>query len=326
MTLSRVGVGSYAGSGRFTSALRCRGRRYPHGLVVPYTVRVQVSQVVVIEGIPFAEVRLSAVYSNRRRLDHTRCPIGPTPTTPRSLRRRGGPLPSPPAATFQVATHPADDSATFTDTTAWNAGGARIRSPAVAVRTIRARGRRHSHHLAGRSYPLRAGRLPGEADRDRRWPALARRALRRSSLAGPPTAAFAEARIGTSRAYAFQDARRTAGTGGAAITGWLWSFSADRRVGGEPVELPRTNPSRPPSARLAPTGVCLLVTDANGRRGEPLRADSRPRAGASATSVSSGVKADRGQHRACSAHRSAEPDAGAPARSPRRGRTDGPRW
>ena len=42
-----------------------------------YTVRVQVSQVVVIEGIPFAS-RLSAVYSNRRRLDHTRCPIGPS--------------------------------------------------------------------------------------------------------------------------------------------------------------------------------------------------------------------------------------------------------
>ena len=46
LTLSRVGIGSYVGSGRFSSALRCRGRVYPHGLVVPYTIRVHVTQVV----------------------------------------------------------------------------------------------------------------------------------------------------------------------------------------------------------------------------------------------------------------------------------------
>ncbi|HTU97628.1 MAG TPA: PKD domain-containing protein [Solirubrobacteraceae bacterium] len=124
LTLSRVGVGSYAGSGRFASALRCRGRRFAHALVVPYTVQVQVTQVVVIEGIPFAEA-VRATYTNRRRIDHTRCPIGPSHDAAR-YTGTAAPVPSPPAATFSVAVSPGTDTATFTDTSTPGAGGAPV--------------------------------------------------------------------------------------------------------------------------------------------------------------------------------------------------------
>ena len=124
LTLSRVGVGTYAGSGRFTSALRCRGRRVASGLVVPYTIRVRVVQVVPIEGIPFAGA-LSATYVNHRRIDHTRCPIGPSHDAAR-YTGAAAPLPTPPAAAFQVAVAPGSDTATVTDTSAPGAGGAPI--------------------------------------------------------------------------------------------------------------------------------------------------------------------------------------------------------
>ncbi|HEY6522498.1 MAG TPA: PKD domain-containing protein [Solirubrobacteraceae bacterium] len=259
VTLSRVGVGSYAGSGRFTSALRCRGRRYPHGLVVPYTVRVQVSQVVVIEGIPFAS-RLSAAYSNRRRLDHTRCPIGPSHDAA-LYAGAAAPLPSPPAATFQVATHPADDSATFTDTSTPGAGGARIvarlwqfgdpgSGGADTATTSQAA---HTFSAPG-AYQVRLTVTDANG--------LAATSSQTVIAPGPPTAAFAEARIGTSRAYAFQDASQ-AGTGGAAITGWLWSF-------GDAGSAANLSAAQNPSHTFSAPGayrVCLLVTDANGRRG-----------------------------------------------------------
>jgi hypothetical protein len=124
LTLSRVSAGTYAGSGRFSSALECRGHRYPHGLVVPYTIDVQVTQVVPIEGIAFAS-QLTAGYRNQRRIDRTRCPIGPSHDAALYLGV-AAPLPSPPAATFQVAVPPANDGATFTDTSTPGAGGAPI--------------------------------------------------------------------------------------------------------------------------------------------------------------------------------------------------------
>jgi PKD domain len=124
LTLSRVGVGSYVGHGRFTSALRCRGRRYRHGLVVPYTVRVDVTQVAAVEGIAFAS-QLRAAYTNRRRIDRTRCPLGPS----HDAALYGGvasPLPSPPTPAFTAAANPANDTATFTDTSTPGASGAPI--------------------------------------------------------------------------------------------------------------------------------------------------------------------------------------------------------
>lgn len=124
LTLSRVGVGSYTGRGRFTAPLRCRGRRYPHGLVVPYTITVLVTQAVPVEGIAFAS-QLSAVYANQRRIDHTPCPLGPSHDSA-WYAGAAAPLPSPPVAAFEVATRAGSDRAIFRGVSARGAGGARI--------------------------------------------------------------------------------------------------------------------------------------------------------------------------------------------------------
>ena len=124
LTLSRVGVGTYAGAGRFYVGLKCRGRRYPRGLVVPYHVTVNVAQAVPVEGIAFAS-RLTATYTNLRRIDHTRCPVGPSHDAAGYLGA-AAPLPGPPAAAFSTAVQPGTDTATFTDTSAPGAGGAPI--------------------------------------------------------------------------------------------------------------------------------------------------------------------------------------------------------
>jgi hypothetical protein len=124
LTLTRVGVGSYMGRGRFTAPLRCRGRRYPHGLVVPYTITVLVTQAVPVQGVAFAS-QLGAVYTNRRRIDHTPCPLGPSHDAAWYVGA-AAPLPSPPTAAFAAAAQPGSDRATFTATSARGAGGARI--------------------------------------------------------------------------------------------------------------------------------------------------------------------------------------------------------
>jgi hypothetical protein len=258
MTLSRVGVGSYAGRGRFSSALRCRGRRYPHGLVVPYTIRVQVAQAVPIEGIAFAG-RLSAVYTNRRRIDRTPCPIGPSHDAAR-YTGVAAPLPSPPAAAFLVAAHPSDDSATFTDTSVRGAGGATIVARAWqfgdqgsgAANTATATPASHTFSAPG-VYPVTLTVTDANG--------LSATATQAVTAPGPPTAAFSDARVGTSRTYAFLDGS-VPGIGGAAVTGWLWSF-------GDPGSSANLSAAQNPQHTFTAAGtyqVCLLVTDANGRQ------------------------------------------------------------
>ena len=92
--------------------------------MVPYRITVQVAQVVPIEGIAFAS-RLIATYTNLRRIDQTRCPIGPSHDAA-EYTGAAAPLPTPPTPAFSVAVHPAADSVTVTDTSARGAGGARI--------------------------------------------------------------------------------------------------------------------------------------------------------------------------------------------------------
>jgi PKD domain len=216
LTLSRVGVGSYAGRGRFSSGLRCRGRRYPHGLVVPYTIRVQVSRVVRVEGIGFAG-RLSAVYTNRRRLDHTPCPLGPSHDAAR-YTGVAAPLPSPPAPAFLVAGHPADDSATFTDTSVPGAGDAPIvarlwqfgdpASGAANSATVTPAG--HTFSAPG-DYQVTLTVTDANG--------LSATTTRPVTAPGPPTAAFTAAGAGTSPTFAFRDASQP-GIGGAAVVAW----------------------------------------------------------------------------------------------------------
>jgi len=214
LTLSRVGLGSYAGSGSFTSALRCRGRRYPRGLVVPYTVSVQVTQAVPVEGIAFAG-QISAVYTNRRRIDHTRCPLGPSHDSAQYLGA-AAPLPSPPAAAFRVSLHPANDSATLTDTSTAGAGGAPIVSRAWqfgdpasgAANTSAARRAQHSFSAPG---VYQVTLMVTDAN------GLSATTMQSVTAAGPPTAAFTAAQVGTSTVFAFRDASQP-GIGGASAS------------------------------------------------------------------------------------------------------------
>ncbi|HEX3979439.1 MAG TPA: PKD domain-containing protein [Solirubrobacteraceae bacterium] len=258
LTLSRVGVGSYAGRGRFSSALECRGRRYRHGLVVPFTITVQVTQAIPIQGITFAG-QVSAVYTNRRRIDRTRCPIGPSHDAAQYLGV-AAPLPSPPAAGFLVAAHPADDSATFTDTSAPGAGGAPIASrvwqfgdPASgAANTTTANPAGHTFSAPG-VYPVALTVTDANG--------LSATATRPVTAPGPPSAAFTDARVGTSRTFAFQDTSQP-GIGGAAVTGWIWSF-------GDPRSPDNISGLQNPQHAFSAPGtyqVCLIVTDANRRK------------------------------------------------------------
>jgi PKD repeat protein len=257
VTLTRVGVGSYAGGGRFTSPLRCRGRRYPRGLAVPYRISVQVARVVPIEGIAFASA-LTATYTNLRRIDHTRCPIGPSHDAAR-YRGAAAPLPSPPAATFQAAVHQADDSATVTDTSTPGGGGApivarlwRFGDPASgAANTATTSPASHTFSAPG---AYQVSLTVADAN------GLIATSTQTVIAPGPPTASFTDVRIGTSRTYAFDDASQP-GIGGAAITGWLWSFGDSR----SPANL---SAAQSPSHAFSAPGtyqVCLLVTDVNGR-------------------------------------------------------------
>ena len=257
LTLSRDGVGSYAGSGRFSSALRCRGRRYPHGLVVPFTIRVQVTQVVPIEGIAFAS-SLSAVYTNRRRIDRTRCPIGPSHDAA-GYTGVAAPLPSPPAAGFLVAAHPADDSATFTDTSAPGTGGAPIVSRVWQFGDpTSAAGNTTTVNPAGHTFSAPGVYQVTLTVTDANG--LSATTSRPVTAPGPPTAAFTDARVGTSPTFAFRDTSQP-GIGGAAAARWIWSF-------GDPRSSANTSGLQNPRHAFSAPGtyqVCLIVTDANGR-------------------------------------------------------------
>jgi PKD repeat protein len=257
LTLTRVAVGSYAGSGRFYAGLRCRGRRYAHGLVVPYRITVQVARVVPVQGIAFA-AQLTASYTNLRRIDRTPCPVGPSHDAAR-YAGTAAPLPAPPAAAFSVAAQPASDSATFTDTSRPGAGGARIVSrlwqfgdPASgAANSATATTARHAFSAPG-TYRVQLTVTDANG--------LTATTARFVIAPGPPTAAFTAVRVGTSLTYAFRDASRP-GLGGAPVTRWLWEF-------GDPGSASDASRSQNPQHTFSGPGtyrVCLIVRDANRR-------------------------------------------------------------
>jgi hypothetical protein len=69
--------GVYSGSGSFDAPLRCLGKTYRRGETVPYRVSVRITSAVLFDGIPFA-YGITATYTNTKRIDHTRCPLGPS--------------------------------------------------------------------------------------------------------------------------------------------------------------------------------------------------------------------------------------------------------
>ena len=258
LVLTRVGTGRYSGRSQFYAGLRCRGHTYPRGERVPYRITVRVTQTVTIQGLEFAR-RLTATYTNLRRIDRTRCPIGPSHDAAR-YTGIASPLPTPPAAAFSVGLNAATDTASFTDTSAPGAGGA----PIVARLWVFGDPASGSANTAGTPTPDHTFTAPGAyrvslivTDAN----GLSSAETQTVVAPGPPTAAFTSTRVDASTTYAFQD-NSAPGVGGARIVGWLWNFGDDQS--GDADESATQNPQH------AFTGpgtyqVCLIVTDANGR-------------------------------------------------------------
>lgn len=127
LRLRRTGPGRYAGAGSFYAALRCNGRVYRHGSRVPYRITLTVSATTVVGGVPFASA-LTATYRNRRRIDTTRCPLGPSRDAARYTGAIASGLPAAPQAAFAEAVDAQNDTARFTGTSSPGPGG----SPLVA--------------------------------------------------------------------------------------------------------------------------------------------------------------------------------------------------
>ena len=114
---------------------------------------------VAIEGIAFASA-LTATYTNVRRIDHTRCPIGPSHD---AAQYSGRPPPSPPLRRRR-STWPRTRPRTarrFTDTSTPGAGGAPIVARLWRFGDPASGGRQYRDRLPGQPHVLRAGRLSG---------------------------------------------------------------------------------------------------------------------------------------------------------------------
>jgi hypothetical protein len=123
LTLHHVGEGLYLGSGRFTVALRCHGRVYRRGGLVPFEVSVRVLASEPVGDEDFATA-VRARYHDRGRRNRTPCPggIGHDAAVYGGLLR--SPLPTPPTAAFTV-TRSGPQSTTIALRDA-STGGARI--------------------------------------------------------------------------------------------------------------------------------------------------------------------------------------------------------
>lgn len=72
LTLHHSGPGIYTGTGSFTAPLRCSGRLYPAGEVVPFRVTVTITSATASAGGVIAG-RVDARYVNRSRSNRTPC-------------------------------------------------------------------------------------------------------------------------------------------------------------------------------------------------------------------------------------------------------------
>lgn len=258
VTLRRTGPGRYSGSGRFFVALQCRGAVYPRGEVAPFTIGLTITRAVTIQGIRIAS-RVSASYINRRRIDRTICPVGPSHD---SARYSVALTPGPPAATFAAAMDGSTDTGTFADHTAPGGDGAPIVHRSWNFGDPGS-GKANTSTLAAPSHTFSA---PGAhrvsltvTDAD----GLRSSQTQEIVAPGPPTAAFSPT-SSPSTAVQFTD-QSSPGVGGAAVTTWAWNF-------GDPASGPTNgSSSQNPQHTFSGPGtynVCLQVHDANGRGAE----------------------------------------------------------
>jgi PKD domain len=124
LTLQRIAVGTYAGSGAFSVSLQCKGRLYQAASRVPYRITVRIVRVITIQGIVFAQ-SLAATYSNRSRTDSTPCGLGPAYDAARYHGTAVSP-PQPPTASFTAAVLGGTTTAAFTSGSAPGPTGAPI--------------------------------------------------------------------------------------------------------------------------------------------------------------------------------------------------------
>jgi plastocyanin len=258
LTLRRIGPGTYTGQGRFFVGLRCLGRVYRFGLVVPYRITLRITRATTIEGIPFAD-RVFARYVNPGRLDRTVCPLGPSFD---AASYAGGPpaTPSPPQVSFTTALAAGTTAAAFADTSRPGGDQARLVSrswnfgdPASGA-SNRATTQTATHTF---SAPGTYTVTLTVRDRDGLTASQAHTIV----IPGPPSANFSAQPTTTPLTIAFTDASNP-GPGGAAITTWSWNF-------GDPASGPTDGSStQDPQHTFTATGtytVCLTVGDAQGR-------------------------------------------------------------
>jgi PKD repeat protein len=294
IVIHRTGVGRYAGSSRFYAALKCRGKLYPRGEEVPYRITVKVTQVVSVQGIRFAR-KLTATYTNRRRIDRTKCPIGPSHDAAR-YTGVASLLPSPPMAEFSASVNPSTDGAQFTDTSSPGVGGA----PIVSRQWQFGDPASGAGDTADTPAPAHAFSAPGVygvsltvTDAN----GLSSTTTQQVTAPGPPTAAFIAASTGAPLTYSFADRSRP-GIGGAGIVAWLWNFgdpasgSADESALNDPQHTFTAPGSYP---------VCLTVRDSSGRVAgtcaqvlvSAVRAQSEKRSVSNATESSAASRSGR---------------------------------
>ena len=256
VTLRRTGRGRYTGSGRFFVALECRGAVYPHGELAPFTITVTITRAVTVQGIRIAS-RLSATYTNRRRIDRTICPVGPSHD---AAHYSASMHPGVPPVSFTPAMAP-NGTASFADHTPPGGDGAPITGRhwnfgdpgSGAANTSSESAPTHTYGAPG-SYPVTL--TVTDAD--------GLTASQTQTVVAPgPTAAFSPTSSSTT-AVQFTD-QSSSGAGGSPITAWSWNFGdpSSGATDSSSVQNPEHTFSTPGTYN-----VCLTVTDAAGRQAQ----------------------------------------------------------
>ncbi len=221
LTLHRVAAGTYAGSGSFYVALRCKHRTYPHGSRAPYRITLTVSGAVTVQGIAFART-IIATYQNSKRSDSTPCVLGRSHDAARYTGSATSAIPFPPVASFSTQPDGATDSASFTDTSTPSSGGTQIVSTQWSFGDP-ASGASDSSTEAGPSHQFSGPGVYTVTLTVTDANGLSSTSTQSVTAPGPPTAAFAFTRNGSTSAFSFSDQSKT-GIGAVPITSWSWQF------------------------------------------------------------------------------------------------------
>jgi PKD repeat protein len=280
LTLHRVAAGTYAGASSFYVALRCKNRTYPHGSRAPYRITLTVSGAVTVQGIAFART-ITATYRNSKRSDSTPCVLGQSHDAARYTGSATSPIPSAPAASFSTQVDGATDSASFTNTSTPAAAGAQIVSTHWSFGDSASGGDDSSTEAA----PSHQFSAPGVytvtltvTDAN----GLSSTTAQSVTAPGPPTAAFAFARNGSTSTFSSSDHSQP-GVGAVPITTWNWQF-------GDPGSGPADQSTlQDPTHEFSQPGVyqvTLRITDADGRQStstQQITVSGPPRAAFTAT-------------------------------------------